>query len=156
MHVYLSNRQRDVKFSLDKKKIEEVCALLISSEGQRCDEVSISFVSSKKLTELHKQYFNDPTPTDCISFPIDEEGVEPRLLGEIYISPKTAKEYAGEHGCSAKEELLLYLVHGLLHLLGYDDLTEEERSLMRKKEHHYMRLLKEKQLLDITQDGNFE
>ncbi len=78
------------------------------------------------MCRLHKQFFNDPAPTDCMTFPIDC-----CYLGDIFISPQAALRYAPNQ---PYQETLLYLIHGLLHLLGYDDLKPTARRTMRKME----------------------
>jgi len=111
-------------------------------------EVIIHFVTKKKISAVHRDYFNDPSPTDCISFPIDHPNEKnPFILGEIFISPKVALEYAREHDLDPYEEASLYLVHALLHLLGYEDTEKEKRIKMKKKEAKIHSYLKEKKSL---------
>lgn len=133
---------------IDKDLVSSICREVVLSEGQTCHEVSIHFVEEATICELHDEYFQDPSPTDCISFPIDDETeTEWRILGEIFISPKAALDYSSDKKLNSYEELTLYLVHGLLHLLGYDDKEEKERQIMRSKEASKLALLKEKELL---------
>lgn len=94
-------------------------------------------VSAKAITELHDEFFDDPTPTDCITFPLDDSH-----LGELFVCPRAAVEYARKHKLPPYEELTLYLVHGILHCIGYDDLTPNQRRAMRKKEKSCMQFLK--------------
>jgi probable rRNA maturation factor len=94
-----------------------------------CQELSIYLVSESRIGSLHKKFFNDPRPTDCISFPIDSE-----TLGEIFVCPKTAIKYATDTEGNVYEEVALYIIHGLLHLLGFDDMTANDKRIMRKKE----------------------
>jgi probable rRNA maturation factor len=101
----------------------------LAFEQISCRELSVYFVTEQRITQLHEEFFNDPTPTDCITFPIDED-----FLGELFICPKTAQIYAAKHHLNPYEETSLYVVHGILHLLGYDDLTPAKRRTMRKKE----------------------
>lgn len=98
-----------------------------------CKEISIYFVTEKQIAALHGQFFQDPTPTDCISFPLDEHH-----LGEVFVCPSAAKSYAKKN---PYEETALYIIHGILHLIGYDDLEEKTRRIMRKKEKSCMRHL---------------
>lgn len=94
-----------------------------------CSEVTVYFVTDRRICDLHQQFFNDPSSTDCISFPIDHE-----LLGEIFVCPKTALQYCADRGLDPFEEVALYVIHGILHLLGYDDLEPLQRRTMRKNE----------------------
>lgn len=135
MNVFLYNQQKDLKVSLRaaKKLVQEILAF----EKVETGEISICFVSQKRICELHKQFFDDPTPTDCISFPLDEE-----TLGEVFVCPKAALDYCAKKGGDPYEETALYIVHGILHLLGYDDLEPGPRRVMRKKEKKCMAHLK--------------
>ena len=88
-----------------------------------------TFVSSKKIKELNKQYRDKNEATDVLSFPIDEE-----ILGDIIISAERAAAQAQEYGHSLKRELAYLTVHGILHLFGYDHHNKEGKSEMRQKE----------------------
>ncbi len=108
------------------------------------DEVILHLVNKKTICEIHQIYFNDPSPTDCISFPIDPPKMKrsgPTILGEIFVCPKVAIEYGKEHQIDPYEETTRFIVHGLLHLLGFDDIIPEERKRMRTKENRCMKLL---------------
>lgn len=123
------------------KRVNKLIHLLLEHYGADFEEVAVNFVDEDTITELHADFFDDPTPTDCITFPI-EPGV-----GEIYVCPKVAQTYACEHGLNVDEEVTLYVVHGVLHLLGYDDIDEKNRQIMRQEEQTCMSLLKEKKLI---------
>lgn len=99
-------------------------------------EIIFHFVTQETISKLHSEYFNDPSPTDCITFPLDSNGrlSENDILGEIFICPQVAIEYAKEHGEDPYREATLYLAHGLLHLLGYEDTEEGPREQMRQQE----------------------
>lgn len=115
---------------------------VLEHEKVRCDEISVFFVDSQTIAELHGRFFNDPTSTDCITFPIDEidDGESYRILGEIFVCPKTALDFALRKHKDPFEEVTLYVVHGLLHLLGYDDIEPKARARMRRKEASLMKL----------------
>lgn len=111
------------------------------------DEVAVYFVDKKKIGLLHAQFFQDPAPTDCLSFPMDETSEHGyRVLGDIFVCPAVAEEYVNGHGGSLYQEITLYLIHGLLHLIGYDDLKREELLKMRKAEKKYLSHIEEKKL----------
>ena len=84
------------------------------------ETVEISFVDDATIAQVHADHLDDPTPTDVITFP----------HGEIFISLDTAAKAAPEHGQSATDETLLYLIHGLLHLNGHHDSDPDERAAM--------------------------
>ena len=116
--IKIASVRRLVRFILDQKNIS-------------CKRISITFVGMRKIAEIHGKFFNDPTVTDCMTFPIDKH-----FLGECVICPKVALER-----CPAKpyEETSHYLIHCLLHLIGYDDIDKKKQAVMRKEE---LRLLK--------------
>lgn len=147
MITHIANNQDALRFSLDTSK--KIVERIILEEGQTCDEVSIYFVNTEEISRLHQEYFDDPSPTDCISFPMDEEedGLSYRVLGDIFICPETAIEYAKSHQLDPYVETTLYIVHGLLHLMGYDDIEEEDITLMRQAEQRHMAKLKKLKLI---------
>jgi probable rRNA maturation factor len=109
--------------------IRSLVQSVLQYQTSLCREVSIYFVTERRICDLHLEFFNDPTPTDCISFPIDSD-----LLGEVFVCPKTALRYSTKHSLDPYEEVALYVIHGILHLMGYDDLEPSQRRIMRKKE----------------------
>ena len=94
-------------------------------------ELSIAFLTDTALARLHADFLSDPTPTDVITFPGNSAH---ELAGEVCISVDTAQAYAAQHEHKFAEELTLYLVHGYLHLAGYDDRTPITRKQMRGAE----------------------
>lgn len=133
MKIFITNRQKTIK--IRKNALKAIIKEVIAHEGQSCHEVSIHFVSKNEIGELHDQFFNDPSETDCISLPMDgpEETVY-RVLGEVFICPEVAIDYAKKHKTDPLKEVRLYLIHGLLHLMGYDDIQTKDRALMRSAE----------------------
>lgn len=101
------------------------------------EELSLYFVTEETICSLHQEFFDDPTSTDCISFPMDDT-----YLGEVFVCPKVASEYAKKHQTSPYNELVLYIVHGILHLIGFDDIEQEDRLKMRQMEEHCFTYLK--------------
>lgn len=106
-------------------------------------EVSITFVDNEKIHEINRDYRGKDQPTDVISFALEEMGEEeieivgadlPPVLGDIIISVPKAREQAEEYGHSFMRELGFLVVHGFLHLLGYDHETEEEEKVMFAKQ----------------------
>lgn len=102
-------------------------------------EVSITFVTNEAIHEINREYRDKDQPTDVISFALEELGegeVEiigeglPRILGDIIISTDRTKEQAEEYGHSFERELGFLAVHGFLHLLGYDHMTNEDEQVM--------------------------
>lgn len=146
MHVAVSNTQK--LFPIDSDAVVALAKRVIADEGRSCDEVSIHFVGTKKICSLHRIYFDDPSVTDCISFPIDNEEGDPySVLGEVFVCPQTACNYVKKHGGALYEEITLYIVHGLLHLLGYDDIEEDDIRIIRERESYHMNNLRLSNLL---------
>lgn len=107
-------------------------------------ELYISFVSSKKIRNLKNELFGLNVITDVISVPIDTDDIDkniPTIFGEIFICPEQAAKQAKEYKNWFKNEIALLVVHGLLHLVGYDDETEKEQSIMRREERKILRSL---------------
>jgi probable rRNA maturation factor len=109
-------------------------------EIEQHSEVSITYVTNEKIQEINRDYRDKDAPTDVISFAMEELGegeVEligggdmPRILGDIIISVPRAEEQAQEYGHSFERELGFLAVHGFLHLMGYDHMTEEDEKEM--------------------------
>ncbi|MEQ1906913.1 MAG: rRNA maturation RNase YbeY [Pirellulaceae bacterium] len=100
-------------------------------------EISLALISDERMHELNRQFLQHDFPTDVLTFPGDAADPQ-QLSGEIIISVDTARRVAEELGVSREGELLLYFIHGLLHLQGFDDLTESEAPQMRKMERHFL------------------
>jgi probable rRNA maturation factor len=132
--ITIYNKQKDLK--IDKSSAQTLVSFTLKHLKVDCEEVSIYFVNEKKISQIHQEFFQDPTPTDCISFPMDEKD-----LGEIFVCPAVAIQYAKKRDLDPYQETSLYIVHGLLHLLGHDDLEPSSRKAMRKKEKSCMRHL---------------
>jgi probable rRNA maturation factor len=113
--------------------VRKVVAFLLVALKIQAYEVIFHFVTEEAICKIHKNFFNDPTPTDCITFPLDPPGPH-SILGEAFVCPKTALNYATENGIDPYEELYRYVIHCLLHLIGYDDITPSDRIKMKRKE----------------------
>ena len=140
MKVTIFDHQKGLK--IYKRAVTKMVKALLSYLNVDCYEVILHFVDEPKICELHEEFFNDPSPTDCISFPIDDENtVENRILGEVFVCTDTAIKYAKAHNLDSYEETYLYIVHGILHLIGFDDIQEKDRIIMKKKEKQCMDFL---------------
>ncbi|HBR94984.1 MAG TPA: rRNA maturation RNase YbeY [Opitutae bacterium] len=101
-------------------------------------ELSIAFVSDAEIAQVHADFMDDPTPTDVITFPANKEM---ESAGEIIVSVDHASSRAAELDEPFSRELSLYLVHGWLHLAGYDDRNEVDRAAMRQAEQKALAIL---------------
>jgi probable rRNA maturation factor len=124
----------------DLDLVEHLLQFAYEKEGiQEDSEVSVTFVDNDRIQEINRKYRKKDQPTDVISFALEESSGEeieivgadlPRVLGDIIISVPKAYEQAHEYGHSFQRELGFLAVHGFLHLLGYDHMTEEEEKIM--------------------------
>lgn len=149
MFVQVVNKQKALPFS--SRQVKALVNEIVFFEKKAYDEVAIHFINKRVSSQMHQQYFQDPSPTDCLSFPIDMEHESKdsyKMLGDVFVCPEVAIEYAQKNNCDPYEELSLYVVHGVLHLMGYDDLDPVDRKKMRGAERRHMKHLKaEKKLL---------
>jgi len=117
-----------------KKLLNNICLDEKLGEG----EFNVIIVDKEKIQELNKEYRNIDRITDVISFALeDDETIKLdnyRMLGDIYICIEKAKEQANEYGHSFKRELSFLAGHGLLHLLGYDHMNEDDEKVMFSKQ----------------------
>ncbi len=105
----------------------------LERQGLAGSEVSLSIVDDREMHELNLRYRNVDRTTDVLSFPLEEERPkEPCLLGDIVVSAPRARQQAGEYGHSLLREMSFLVVHGTLHLLGYDHMTPEEDQEMQR------------------------
>ncbi len=107
-------------------------------------ELSITFLTDPALAKLHADYLDDPTTTDVITFEGDETLGH---AGDVCVSVDTALAYAKKHELPFAEELLRYVIHGWLHLAGYDDLEPRKKRRMRAAEERALKLLRSADLL---------
>jgi len=97
-------------------------------------EVSISLVGPKKMAELHEQFMNIAGPTDVLTFELDHDPRGRVTAGEVVVCVAVARREARQRNIDLNHELLLYALHGVLHLSGYNDLTPREHAKMHKEE----------------------
>lgn len=102
-------------------------------------EVSLAIIDNDEMASLNVQYRKKEGPTDVLSFPYDEPfelagSEEPIILGDIVIAPDVAHENARALGTTTADELNLLIVHGVLHLLGYDHIDDDEAKVMQDRE----------------------
>lgn len=112
-------------------------------DGEKKDtEVSLKFVSDKQIAKFNEKYLHHGGPTDVIAFPMREGNfsqLHRELLGDVVISTERAIAQAQMHKKGVAEEVCLYVVHGLLHLLGYDDIAPAHRRRMEKRQDALMK-----------------
>lgn len=108
---------------------------LINNEIKELGDISVIFCSDYYLLDVNKQYLNHNYYTDIITFDYVEENV---ISGDLFISVDRVKENAKEYATELIRELYRVVFHGVLHLVGYNDKTDEEQALMTEKENFYL------------------
>lgn len=111
--------------------------LVAESEIRRLGDISIIFCSDNYIVDINHKYLEHDYFTDIITFDYCEGD---RISGDLFISVDSVKENSLEYGVGFADELNRVIVHGILHLIGYDDHTDEDISMMRKKENYYLSL----------------
>ncbi|MFW5803946.1 MAG: rRNA maturation RNase YbeY [bacterium] len=137
MAIYFHNE--DISFHLNrqnniKKWIKEV----IGKEKYILGSINIIFTSRKRIFEINLEYLGHDYFTDIITFEYNENNV---ISGDIFICPEVVHENAGEYKTTLENELLRVIIHGILHLIGYDDQDEKDKANMRKMEDIYLALI---------------
>jgi probable rRNA maturation factor len=131
--ISITNQQETVP--IDFKRVREVARAVLEGEGEPEAEVNVAFVDDSTIHALNKRYLNHGEPTDVLSFPLSEGK---KLSGQLVIGAQVAQREATERGHDVQAELALYVIHGLLHLCGYDDHEDEDREHLRERERHYL------------------
>ena len=144
MGVLLRNDHPDI--NIDCHDIENMIAKIMGHLDCPKQEVSILLTGDKDIRRLNQEFRSIDQPTDVLSFPqnADEDPCIPEeiILGDIAVSLDIAKAQAKEHGLDFKEEIILLLIHGILHLLGYDhEISEKEEEKMRNKTRELFKLV---------------
>lgn len=151
IHIEIANRQKLLE--IDRKAIRSIVRKTLQAEQVEAASISIAILDNSSIHELNRQYLQHDYETDVLSFSLsdDEEpwefiagqprGAGRNIEGEVIVSAEMAISMATDYGWSAWNELTLYLVHGLLHLCGYDDLSEDELPAMRRREREIFELL---------------
>ena len=131
MSIGIFNKKEE---KIDKSFVRKVVKHTLKKMEAEKSEVNIIFVGLEEIHEINKTYRNVDRPTDVISFALeDTEDVtvyEERVLGDIYICLDKVHEQAKEYGHTEIREMAFLIVHGLLHLLGYDHMIKEEEKIV--------------------------
>jgi rRNA maturation RNase YbeY len=135
MEIYIKNQQKAI--DLDLKWLAKGLAEALLQLRLHRTELSVLFVNSRRMKVLNSRYRGIPKDTDVLSFPLRDEGLHhgPVMLGDIVISVPRALQQAKEFKVPFYDELLRLLVHGLLHLIGYDhEVNAYQKKKMERKE----------------------
>jgi len=135
--IEIANEQS--AYEIDKRALKAAVRSVLTGEGIARATISVAVVDDPTIHRLNRQFLKHDYPTDVLSFVLEND--ENGLDGEIVVSADTAARTCAEYGWSSHCELTLYLIHGSLHLVGYDDHSAAHRAKMRERETHYLRKL---------------
>ncbi|MDD4320291.1 MAG: rRNA maturation RNase YbeY [Acidaminococcaceae bacterium] len=149
MIVCLDNDQEKIKVSAELENLLNKAMNIVAKMEKLSanTEVDITIVTDEEIHVLNRDYRGVDRPTDVLSFALDEETDEPEILGDeaehllgnVIISAEKANAQAEEFGHGLNREILYLAVHGILHLLGYDHMREEDKVIMRRREEEILR-----------------
>ncbi|MCH3924108.1 MAG: rRNA maturation RNase YbeY [Bacteroidales bacterium] len=125
----------------NKIKIKQWIKDIVTREDKKLGEISYIFCDDNKILEVNKQYLSHDYFTDIITFDYVEKDI---ISGDIIISIDRVKENSKSFNSSFEDELHRVIIHGVLHLIGYNDKTDKEQQIMREKENECLLILKEK------------
>ena len=127
---------RHKKYRVNERLVKKIILKILKYIGKPRDtELEVIFLADKAIRPINKTYKRRDAPTDVLSFKLDRDEFGSRkFLGEIFISIDRAKENSRRFKADFKEEIVLYVIHGILHLFGYDDEDAASKRRMSKKE----------------------
>lgn len=133
-----------VRLPLAKDEIKRLASKTLYLMGEGDSKVDLVFVDDKRMRKLNWKYRRINRTTDCLAFSMregEDSQLHPELLGDVVISVDSAKRNAKLFGSNIKEEMAIYIIHGMLHLLGFNDTTTAGRKKMVSKEKDILRRL---------------
>jgi len=134
-NIFVINRQRFLKLNSDKIKL--LARYVLENEKISNDVgINLMFVRNNIIRKYNNKFLNKDNPTDVISF---EGTINDGSAGDIIISVEKAVEYASQNNIDVDEELSRYIIHGILHCLGYDDIIDKERRAMFKRQEELLK-----------------
>jgi probable rRNA maturation factor len=125
------------EYDLEYQGLKNAAVAVLEGEGIQEARVTLAFVDNAHIHRLNKQFLHHDEPTDVLTFPSSPPGAR-KLEGDIAIGMEIAREYAADRGHDVKQELVLYVIHGCLHLCGYTDTDAASENEMRSKEREYL------------------
>ena len=115
-------------------RVRELIERILESEERSCSDINIVLAPHETVLDLNRSWLKHDYHTDVLSFLLESDPIE----GEVYIDVETAAERHQEFGSSLTAEIERYIVHGVLHLCGYDDSTDAQREEMSRLENRYL------------------
>jgi probable rRNA maturation factor len=147
--VFLADEQAE---SVDLIQLRHIAELVLSEEGYPDEtEVTVLLVSDDEMASYNERFLERSGPTDVLAFPVEEllPGVvpdhdpngPPLVIGDVIVAPAYVGRQAAEHGSGFADEMALMVAHGILHLLGYDHVEDDDAELMERREAELLALV---------------
>jgi len=133
MSIEIAISDTQAHMNVDQTVVMRLVRDVLTAENRPVASISIALVDNDTIHRLNRQHLGHDWPTDVITFPLSDPD-EPALSGELVISTEMAVAAARELSVEPSRELALYLVHGLLHLCGYDDSSEADAAVMNRRQ----------------------
>ncbi|TWT65913.1 Endoribonuclease YbeY [Posidoniimonas polymericola] len=134
MEISVNNSQATL--AVDEQRLIDAAAAVLAEAEVADGVLSIAVVDDEQMHKLNREFLDHDYPTDVLSFDLSG-GVGP-FQGEVIVSSDTAASNAVEYGSPAAQELLLYVIHGTLHLVGYNDKSDDQAAEMRRAEQRWL------------------
>jgi probable rRNA maturation factor len=134
IQVEVANRQS--RLVIDSSRLVNAGEQILAASGWHAADVSIVLVDDEQMQRLNREYLSHDYTTDVLSFVLDDTGEV--LSGEVIVCTEVAQREAIQRGSDPRDELLLYTIHGLLHLVGYRDKQPSDAARMRVAEEHWL------------------
>ena len=134
MSIHFNFEEVD-EFSLQRRNIKNWIKSAAVNENKKVGEIQYIFCSDVYLLKINKKFLNHDYYTDIVTFDYDEKNI---ISGDIYISIDRIKENADLYNVEFNNELLRVIIHGILHLIGYNDKSDFEQKIMTEKENYYL------------------
>lgn len=132
----INNLHPALRLPISHKNVRELVSEVMRNEDCVIDELVLNFVSDSKIRYINKKYLKHDFFTDIITFPYNSD--KKQIDGELFISLDTVRKNGNFYGSGYKEELKRVLIHGCLHLAGYNDRTKSQKELIRARENYYL------------------
>ena len=137
MKIEISNYTR--KYRINKKELKQLIEQVSKLTDCREGTISISFVGKKRIRAINRRFRGKDKATNVISFPFMDNLPKEKIIGDIIICPSVASKEARKYGNNFVDYVAFLLIHGFLHLLGYDHIKEKDRLIMERKEEEIFR-----------------
>lgn len=141
----IKTRDSQRKIPINKREITYLAKQTLKIKDIREGELSILFVGKSRIRALNKKFRKIDRPTDVLAFSMREgkgSWLHPEILGDVVICPEITQKFSKIYKTSLRQEIHLCLIHGILHLLGYNDTNAKKRSLMEKEQERILHKLK--------------